>query len=232
MKNSLLVIGISTAMGALMAPSAAQAAQATSPAVTINLPINAPTCTVANTSGNSITLTSAPLSQTLGSYQAANWPTAGLATSTQSGNYFTSSTLNQTATISCSTANAQISSVVVQPGSNATLLGAGSAVQYLVDTTTPTPLKAGGGALAVAAEQVSINGTATPWNYTDIPTGQPKSYSTPFFTGSLSTGGTPVSTATVVWRPQFTLLANNTSALLGNPTGGTFSGSFLVLINY
>lgn len=232
MKKSLPTVGLTIAIVTSISPAQTMAAQATSPVITVSVPINAPTCTVANTGGNSITLPQASMSQTIGTYQSLYLPTLGLATSTRAGNYYTSSALNQTATITCSAANTPITGIVVQPGPSATLYSPGYSIQFLVDATTPKPVTAAGGNFPFTTEQVSINGSAAPWSYHDDATGQPRFYTTPFTTGQLSTGGTPVSTASVVWRPQFAVGAAFTGSVFGNPTGGSYNGSLQIVVNY
>ena len=231
MKKILLTPGLLTAIAAFSAPTLVLAATATSPAVIVSLPVNSPTCTVSN-SGSTITLPAASVGQTVAAYQALNLttPPASIPTSTDT---FTSTSLNQTATISCNSANTSIASFVVQPGPGAvTAVAPALAVQYLVDATTPTPVKlAGGTTFASVAEQVSVNGTAAPLNYGAANTNAINPYTNPFATGALNTASPAVSTATVVWRPLFNTGVNNQTKIIA-ATGGSYNGSFQILVNY
>lgn len=214
----------------------AQAAQATSPAVAISLPVNSPTCTVSN-SGSAITLPAASVGQTVGSYQALNLPDLAATSSIASfGTTYmrTSTSLRQTATISCSAANTAITSFYVKPGPGAKIVGTLDSVQYLIDATTPTPVMAAGGAgglMAVVAEQLSVNGNAALYAYTTTNTGVINPYTTPFNTGALNTAPTPVSTATVVWQPVIAATAGDPTKFTA-PTGGSYNGSFQIVVNY
>lgn len=183
-----------------------------------------PTCTVAN-SNASIVLASATMAQTVQNYLTNN----SITTPAIAGNVFTSAALNQTATISCSNANTSITSILVQPGTNAKIAGAFTGYQLLVDQAA-TPTVAGGvssnSGFLWSSDLVSVNGTSTPASFvTSSNLVQP--YTTSFTTGALS-GST--STATFVWRP--TAYAGTPTAVIGNPTGGSFSGSYQIVVNY
>lgn len=224
MRNLLLTSGIAAAICALFTTSAAQALQANA-TVTLSLPVNSPTCTVAN-SASTVTLQAASTSQTAGNYQTANLPLTGLSTTPTSVTYWTSAALNQTALITCNQSNTPITSVIVAPGPNAALTGPGLNRQYMIDTAaTPNRLDN----VILTSEQVSVNGAAAPLSYQDVSSGVLKYYTTPFSTGT-ATGSPATSTATVVWRPQILFWDRN--VLFTNPTGGSYNGSFQIQVNY
>lgn len=231
MKKIILNLVLAAASCAILAPAAAQAATATSPVIGISLAVNSPVCTVTN-STNSIVMPPASLGQSTVSYQALNLP---LRSTTSTGPQWTSTSLNQTATISCNTANTPISSFVVKPGPSATTsTTTNTAAQWLVDATTPTPVKVGTAAFGnfgIYVEQVSVNNSPAEYLYADPTNANVRAYTTVFQTGALSTGASPVSTATVVWRPTFYVPASNTDTF-GNPTGGSYNGSFQIVVNY
>lgn len=169
-------------------------------------------------SGNSSSSVSLPStagnSQTVAAWIAANAPIPAV----RGAPWFTSNAFNQTATISSQTASVPILSIVVQPASGATTASGDSAEQLLGDTATP-PNNAGGGNLLMGYEQVSWNGTASPASY--------DSGSAPI---PYSTTGT-TSGATLVWRPVFS--ANgNTTATMGAPVGGMYTGNANIVITY
>lgn len=204
---------------AQLCASSAHAASATA-TVPIILGVNAPTCTVANDNAaiNLPAATSAAM--TTAQYFSAN----AISTASVAGaSRVTSAALNQNATISCNLANVTIQSFVVQPSASSSVVAGSLAMQYLVDATASTPVKAGAGNFSLGAEQVSVNGTAAAASYgvgTVVP------YATAFTTGALNAG---TSTAAVVWRPFFS--AGNTSAI-GSPVGGSFNGSYDIVVNY
>lgn len=230
MKKILLIPGLLTAIAAFSTPTLVLAATATSPVVTLSVPVNSPTCTVSNSS-STMTMPAASVGQTVTAYQALNLPNTPASDPTATG-VFTSNSLNQTATISCNSANTAIASFVVQPGPSAvTATAPGVAVQFLVDATTPTPVRLAAGSFAVVAEQVSVNGTAAPQSYGALSTYAINPYSTPFSTGALNTASPPVSTATVVWRPIVITGVNN-QVKIAAATGGLYNGSFQIIVNY
>ncbi|RUP26069.1 MAG: hypothetical protein EKK45_17325 [Curvibacter sp.] len=226
MKKIILNLGLTAVSCAMLATAAAQAATATSPVINVILPVNTPACTVANSSPT-INLTAALSAQTLGAYQAANWPTNGQSSVPGSWTYYTSSALNQSATITCTTPNTAITSIIVKNGPNANTTSTTTNQQYLTDTATPTPniLQS----IIATSEQVSVNGAATPWSYADSQNGNPRPYTTIFTTGALS-GSPATSTATVVWRPQF--VVTNSNITFGAPSGSAYNGSYQIQINY
>lgn len=228
MKNTISTTLLFTAIMALSGPTSAQAANTINSTVTMSLPVNSPVCTIINSS-NSIALPTASYGQGIVSYAALNFPLK--APSVPAGTQLTSTTLNQTATISCNQANTLITSFLVKPGPNASFNPtAQNSSQWLVDATMPTPVKLLG--LPTLAEQVSVNNTITPFIYWDSNNnGNTLAYTTPFQTGALSTGANPVSTATVVWRPTFYVAAPITETF-GTPVGGSYNGSFQIVVNY
>lgn len=231
MKNLFLIKKMGAATSIFVASISAQAVTINSAPIPISLAVASPICTVKNTAA-AITLPAASVGQTIGSYQALNLTTAP-ASSPNSTDTFTSNLLNQTATISCDTANTSISSFVVQPASTA-FTGSPTAVsyQYLVDASVP-PVKAGGGAggyFNFQAEQISINGSPAPFVYTAPNTSAITPYTNPFTTGAL-TGSPAASIATVVWRPIF-YTGVNTQNKFTAPVGGSYNGSFQIVVIY
>ncbi len=195
----------------------AQAATATSSTIPVQLTVNAPTCSISNSSGAVYTLPGvSTMNTTWSAYLTANSINAA---GTNGGTWVTSSSLNQTATISCDTANTIITSFLVQPGSSASLSGVG--VQYLVDSASGM---AANGDAQMVFEQVAVNGTPAAQVYTTG--GALVPYATPFLTGALSAG---TSTATVVWRPEF---ISGSATPVGNPTGGIYKGYAQIVANY
>ena len=201
-----------------------QSASATSGAIPFTLSVLSPTCTVSNVS-SSLTLpaTTGP-NQTQNDWLSAN----GINTpgAFGSGLWMTSPSLNQTATISCNASVASILAVAVQPGASASVNNPNTAQQFLIDGTTPVPEKAAGGKLVMAFEQVSINDKLAPYSYMNG-AGVVQSYTTPFNTVNVATSS---STATVVWRPVF--VSGFSATAFGNPTGGAFTGSAQIVVNY
>lgn len=208
-----------------------QAVTINSAPIPVTLNVATPTCTVKNTAA-AITLPAASVGQTIGSYQAL-YLTIPPAVAPSSPDSFTSATLSQTAVISCDTANTMISSFVVQPSSTA-FTGSPTPVsfQYLVDASVP-PVKAGGGSGGIfnfQAEQISINGSPAVFNYGSGSNSALTPYTTPFTTGAL-TGSPAASTATVVWRPYFYAGVNNQNKFTA-PVGGSYNGSFQIVVIY
>jgi hypothetical protein len=198
----------------------AHAASATG-SFTVSMPVNSPTCTVATSNSTVALPTAGSANQTLGNYFSTN----GLTTAAQEGGlWFTSATLNQTATITCSTASTPILSFTVEPAGGASLFAGYGAQMYMVDSAT-TPNKAGGGFLALGYEQVSVNGTAAPQPYETIGSGSISLYTTTFTTSAVPSG-----TATVVWRPA--LQNNSSTAAMGTPTGGSYNSPGQIVVNY
>ncbi|MGP8431795.1 hypothetical protein ACT2FY_01095 [Paraburkholderia fungorum] len=202
-----------------VASTSVHAASATA-TVAITMNVNAPKCSVAATTGSTVSLPMAlSPTTTVGSYLSTNFTTASHYTSV---GWVTSSNVNQTATISCDTPNTIITSFLVQPGSGASLYPGTTGYQYLVDGSSP-PVQAAGGGIVMAYEQVSVNGIAAPFAY--LTGNSSYAYSTPFSTDS----STP-STATVVWRPIF--YPQIPEAKLGNPTGGAYTAPATIVANY
>lgn len=235
MKNALVMTSLTTALMALFAPTVTQAIPVTSSPITISLSVTSPTCSVLN-NNPSIALPPATVGQTVGNYQALNLP--NLAATSQTPGFGTtfmrsSATLKQTATISCTSANTPIQSIVIKPGPGAKTIGTADSIQYLVDSSVPPAMAAGGvgGLMSVVAEQLSINGAAAPFAYTATNTGLITPYTTVFNTGPLNTAPTPVSVATVDWQPIIGATAGSTTPFTA-ATGGSFNGSFQIQINY
>lgn len=231
MRATFTAIGVATAMSVLITPSMAQALTATSSTIGVSLPVNSPNCTVSN-NNSSINLPAASVGQSVGSYQALNLTTSP-ASAPGATDTFTSTSLNQTATISCSIANTPISSISIQPGP-AAFTGSPTPVsyQFLVDTSSP-PVKAGGGAGGVMnfqAEQISTNGNAAAFVYGAPSTSAITPYTVQFSTGAL-TGSPSASVATIVWRPIFYTGVNSQNKFT-TPTGGSYNGSFQIVVNY
>ncbi len=203
--------------------NSAHAATATAN-VEIDLPVNSPTCTVTNNNATVSLPNASSASVSLPTYMSINLPTPAL----QGAPWVTSTTLNQTATVSCSTAGTIVTSFVVQPGSGASLRPGATAQQFMTDTASNR--LAGGDAL-LSFEQVSwqTDGsavTSAPFSYQDG-AGNVSAFTSPsFITGPLNSG---VSLAYVVWRP---VLANTGSSPIGTPVGGSFSGSAQIVANY
>ena len=192
--------------------------------VPIILAVVAPVCTVSNNAASVILPPASSTAMTQDQWLTANGITT---TAVVNSAWKTSASLNQTATISCNSPAATISSVLVQPGAGASLVSTNTATQFLVDAAVP-PFKAAGGNLIMAFEQVSINGASAIHSYqTNANPSVPQSYSIPFNTVS---AGASSSTATVVWRP--TLSNENRPTALGTPSGGSFMGSAQIVINY
>lgn len=193
-------------------------AVSTSTTVPVSLGVVSPTCSVANDNATIVLPTVTSVSQTHAQWMSLN----AITTSSVFGGMFTSSAFNQTATISCNLANVAILSFVVKPSASASLLNAG--LQYLVDATPTTPLKAFAANFALGADQVSVNGNAAAAAYYGSNVVTP--YTTVFATGALASG---TSTATVVWRPTF---MPGSAAPVGTPTGGSFTGAMDIVVNY
>lgn len=232
MRTKILMTGLAATLCAFFPHVGMAAATANSAPITISLPVSSATCTV-NNSNTSIPMPTASVGQTVASYQALYLPTPP-AVDPASVNVRTSTTLNQTAIISCNTANTPITSFLVKPGPSAFYgTPTPNANQFLVDASSP-PVKAAGGAadiMLVFTEQVSVNGSAMPFLYRNPSTFATVPYTTQFSTGNLSTGATPTSTATVVWRPLFYTGVNSQDKFTA-PTGGNYNGSFQIVVDY
>jgi hypothetical protein len=195
-------------------------AASTTGAFTVSMPVNSPTCTVANGNPTLSLPTGASQTQTLGAYLSAN----GITTAAlESGGWVTAASLNQTATITCTTASVPILSFVVEPASGASLSN-GPGIVYLVDSAA-TPSKAAAGYLSMAYEQVSVNGTAAPQSYLNGSQTVINPNSTTFTTSPVANG-----TATVVWRPA--LYNGLGTAAMGTPTGGSYNSPGQIVVNY
>jgi hypothetical protein len=188
---------------------------------TVSMPVNSPVCTVSTNNATVALPTAGSPNQTLGNYFSTNSITTA---SQYGGTWVTSAALNQTATISCTTASTPILNFVVQPATGAVVTAAGPAVVYLVDTAT-TPLKAGAGNMYLLYEQVSINGTAAPFSYANTTNNAVAPYTTTFTTAAVANG-----TATVVWRPA--LYSASATTAMGTPAGGSFTSPGQIVINY
>jgi hypothetical protein len=202
--------------GSLLGAGGVHAASTTG-TFTVSMPVNSPTCTVANSNSTVSLPTVASPNQTLGNYFSTNAITT--ASTVNSGWYAAGSSLNQTATITCTTASTPILSFVVEQASGAT--GPNTAQTYLVDAAT-TPVKAGAGNFLMVYEQVSVNGTAAAFTYAGV---SPIPYATSFTTSAVANG-----TATVVWRPVFEDASSTTA--MGTPTGGSFNSPGQIVVNY
>jgi hypothetical protein len=195
----------------------AHAASATG-TFTVSMPVNSPSCTVA-TSNSTVSLpTVSSPSQTISNYLAIN----AITTAAQLSGDVTSAALNQTATITCTTASTPILSFIVEPASGASVASSYTAVMYFVDAAT-TPNKAGAGNMNLKYEQVSVNGTAAAQSY--AVSGNLTPYTTTFTTSAVANG-----TATVVWRPEFGNPTNTTA--MGTPTGGSYNSPGQIVVNY
>lgn len=219
-KRKKLAAAVAAAVGGTSFSGYAIGAQATAQ-VSIGLAVTAPTCTVTNSNSNIILPAASSSSLTVGQWIAttAQLNIAGAF----GGSWVTSAALNQTARIDCNAQTVTVTSIGVLPGASAKIVSGNPAYQQLADSTNSAIAN---GDLTMVFEQVSINGAAATTAYA-TPTGQTLFYTTAFNTVSLSASS---STATVVWRPQFFPI--NTSSAFGNPTGGSFSGSASIVINY
>lgn len=202
--------------------SVANAAQAMVD-IPIQLDVNSPTCTIANSASTVMLPAGGSSTQTWDQYMSSN----AITTDAVHGGAKTSAALNQTLTVTCNTPNVPIQNVIVQPASSATLVGVCDAAANMVDASVPTPLKLAGGGAVIGYDQVSINGTSAPHFYGGAgASGCGRNpYTTAFNTGPLVAGA---STATVVWRPEFSPSPNP----LGQPTGGSFKTTATAVINY
>lgn len=193
------------------------------------LGVTAPTCTVSSSAATVVLPVATSASMTQTQWRIAN----GITTASANGltKRYTSSSLNQTATVGCNASAASILGFSVQPGPGASLYPGVAGLQYLIDETPSTAVKAADGNLAMEFEQVSINGAAAPFGYANAST--VATYSTPFNTTNPVETTNPIgfsSTAIVVWRPVF--YDSGTATALGNPTGGSYKGSAQIVVNY
>ncbi|MGN4152047.1 hypothetical protein ACS0Y3_16850 [Burkholderia gladioli] len=200
--------------------------------VTLQMNVNLPTCSITNSGtanqAGRIKLPTATFATPVNTYLgSASFGIAGAA----GGSWTTSASLNQTATIACSVQNTYISSVIVQPGSSAVTVSGAPAQQYLIDGASA---KAAGGALLMAFDQVSLNGTPAAYAY-QTTSGALAFYNNSASPSLLSTTTANASTslyeAYVVWRPAL-LASGGSTAAIGNPSGGNFSGSASVVANF
>lgn len=181
MKRTLdknLIAVVCASVGVFGSVGVAQAGSATSSEIGIDLSVTAPTCSVWNGpsapssgAGTASTVSAPVLLPTVSSaampvntYLSFNGITAASVSGAAAG-WVTSATLNQTATIQCSVANTSITNFLVQPGSGAAAVSGTTDTQYLVDTTSPTPVKAANGNLQMIFEQVQVNGSSAAFAY-------------------------------------------------------------------
>ena len=210
----------------------AQAATTTG-TFSVQMTVNSPVCTVGTTNATVTLPTGTSQSQTLGQYLTAN-------SITTTGQFATSSvtgpSLNQTATITCVTASVPITSFVVQPAVGAKASYLAPTVAYLTDAATPPNIagantSTGAGDLLVAYEQVTVNGTPAAWSYVD-----PTTFALKPYVGGFSTTNAANGTATVVWRPSFSIGSSSTplssTTAMGAATGGSFSSPGTITVNY
>ncbi|WP_186053795.1 hypothetical protein [Burkholderia gladioli] len=226
--NMRVVAAATCAAASLLGGAGVAHAASASSSFLISMPVSNPTCTVTNSNSGGtarIALPSAS-SQTLGAtaYVTAQYPTAAVL----GGTWYTSSSASyqQTATVACSVQNTAILSFAVQPGPSASVVSGKTGQQYLIDTTSPTPVKAASGNILMGFEQVSVNGTSALYSY-QTTAGVIQPYTTAFGTNTVS--GSDYA-ATVVWRP--TVSAGGSTVAIGNPTGGKFSGTAQIVANF
>lgn len=220
MKYSVITCAI---MAAAVCSGSVNATQVNT-TVTLSMTVAASICSVAVQNANITLPPTNPTITTLAYMNANNLTTASAAGSSM----YTSSSLNQTTTVTCTVPGTAITSLTVQPNIGTTIGSYGAtALQTLVDTAA-SPLFAaktgsGGTSWLWGAELYSINGVVTPNSFAD------SSWAIKSFPTSFATNTKSPSTATFIWRP--TVNAGD-STQLGNPTGGKFSGSYIVVVNY
>jgi hypothetical protein len=184
---------------------------------TMSLGVNSPVCTVSTNNATLTLPTVTSQNQTLGNYFSTN----AITTAGQfNASWLTSTAFNQTATITCTTPSTPILSFYVSPAPGASIAGSLSGQAFLVDSASA---KAAAGNLEISYEQVSINGTATPFAY--VAAGIVSAYTTVFSTSAVANG-----IATVVWRP--TLFNGSATTAMGTPNGGSYSSPGQIVVNY
>ena len=203
----------------------AQAATASGTFNTV-MNVNSPVCTVATTNATiTLPVASSP-NQTMTAYLTANGiTTANVPNGIIAATGFTSSTLNQTATITCTTASTPILGFVVAPAAGASLVTTfGTDIAFLTDTGGAKAGGTGNNGMWLMYDQVSVNGTAAPFAY--VGSGSATPYATTFTTAAVANGA-----ATVVWRPILYIQVAPANPI-GNPTGGSYSSPGQIVVNY
>ncbi|TXC62117.1 hypothetical protein FSC37_22350 [Piscinibacter aquaticus] len=201
----------------LLSSQAALSATAVSPQIEIQIPIIVPpACSVANVNGPNI---QAPTAIGPGMTLAA-WK-SGATTLDGDPALFTFSSILQQLRITCNYANTPITSLTIKAGASATMVP-NTGVQYIVDSTGK---KAFGG-LALVAHLTKVGTTGLVHAFQ-------QGAGNVAYTGAMTTGAlnSGASVANFEWRPVIHApLPDNTA--IGAPTGGSFYGTFEVVVDY